>query len=244
MIPFFTTDASIGRSILKLNDIKDMANEAGLDEVFLIEDSMINFQDAFNTLKDEGLSLRFGLRINVCNDRTEEKKESSYKIILSPLNDMGCKQLYQIFTKIFSDPANDSHADIELLRGCNHSEIAVMHPFYDSYLYNNAMYFKNCMWDSFVPEDREIFLLEENAHPHDALIKQMVMQDKKRRIQLVKSIFYRLRSDVEAYQTYRMSTQRSFGRVEGLTNPNIEHFGSREFCFQSYMDYHGKTVKI
>jgi len=55
----------------------------------------------------------------------------------------------------------------------------------------------------------------------------------------VKSIFYKKREDVEALQTYKILCNRNFGRAATLSSPNLNHFGSQEFCFESYLEKKG-----
>jgi hypothetical protein len=62
MIPLFKTQASIGKSILKIDDVNRIANENNLDTVYLVEDTMVGFPDAFRTLGDK---LRFGYRFSI-----------------------------------------------------------------------------------------------------------------------------------------------------------------------------------
>ena len=249
MIPFFTSDYSLGRSILKLkptnggpSDILTMAKEAELKEIFLVEDTMIGFLEAQNIFYEEGISLRFGARLNVCNDVEQDKKDSSFKIILFALNDEGCKELYNIFSEVHTHPNREGHLDLEILKSCERGNILAVHPFYDSYLFQNSFYFKNCMWVKMF--DKEIYAWEDNKLPVDGVMRKNLSAYSEN-CEKVKTILYRHRSDVSAYQTYRMACNRSFGKSRGLSAPNLEHFGSNEFCFQSYMEEaHGRPFKI
>jgi len=256
MIPFFVSDYSLGRSILKIKpthdggpaDILSMAKEANLEEVYLVEDSMIGFLESHKTFSKEGIALRFGVRLNMCNDVTEDKETSSYKIILFALNDKGCKELYHIFSEAFSIPEREGFLDLSILGKCETENLLLVHPFYDSYLANNIHFFKNCIFDSAFPKERELFSIEENGLPFDNLFQNMIhTRDEILPSQKIetKTILYKLREDVEAYQVYRMTCNRSFGKSCDLSAPNLQHFGSNEFCFQSYMEQeHGKFVKI
>jgi hypothetical protein len=238
MIPLFVSDNSIGRSILKINptreggpmDILSLAQIAELEEVFLVEDSMVGFLEAHKTFSNEGIPLRFGVRFNMCNDVLEEnKKSSSYKIILFAKNDQGCKELYGAFSAAHVE--HGGFLDSKTLRGIPNKNLIVAHPFYDSYLFHNTMYFKNCLYEPL--HDEELFFYENNGLPFDALIKSKLPEDSV----LSKTILYNYSSDVEAYQVYRMACNRTFGRQRSLSSPNLEHFGSDEFCFQSYMEH-------
>ena len=57
-----------------------------------------------------------------------------------------------------------------------------------------------------------------------------------RPVRLVKSIFYKNKDDAEALQTYKILCNRNFGKAATLSSPRLEHFGSKEFCFESYLE--------
>jgi len=50
----------------------------------------------------------------------------------------------------------------------------------------------------------------------------------------VQSIFYKHKSDCDAFQTYKILSDRKFGKQATLSCPNLEHFGSDEFCWEAY----------
>lgn len=251
MIPFFTSDNSIGRSILKLkptkqdggpSDILTMVKEAALSEVFLVEDTMIGFLDAHKLFSGENISLRFGVRFKMCNDVTDEDhSKDEYKLIVFATSDDGCKELYRLFSKAHTE--HNGYLDCGVIKEFNLDNFLFVHPFYDSYLYQNTFYFKNCIFDSLI-EGRELWAWEENGLPMDTIMHKK-LAFKVASCVKVKTVLYRARSDVEAYQVYRMACSRSFSKKSrGLSSPDLEHFGSAEFCFQSYMEYHGKPFKI
>jgi len=245
MIPLFVSDYSIGRSILTLSPNKNsgtsgilsLAQEAGLKEVYLIEDNMTSFLPAQKLFSKKGISLRYGVRFKVCNDVEEEdRKRSEYKVILFALNDAGCKELYHIFTEVNTSVPREGYLDEKLFRRLPHDNIGLMHPFYDSYLFHNTMYFKNCLHNGWTkdPYINEEYIVEDNGLPFDKLIRSKI--DPVMNIIEAKTILYHYRKDIEAYQIYRIACNRSFGRARSLNNPDIPHMGSEEFSFQSYLE--------
>ena len=79
IIPLFKSHYSLGRSILTLNLPKEAANsgsdsvfditqEARMKEVYLVEDSMAGFLEAYTNSKEAGVKLIFGLRLTFCPD--------------------------------------------------------------------------------------------------------------------------------------------------------------------------------
>lgn len=226
MIPLFKTHASIGKSILKIEDVVRLSEYSSLDEVYLVEDSMIGFPTALKLLKEK---LRFGLRFDVCNadDPDVQNNASKSKLIAFANGDLGCKDIYKLHTKM-----NQENILYSSLKEYENIVIAV--PFYDSFLFNNSMNFSNC-----VPElpDSTIFFLEDNNLPFDNLIKKKVVAYcNKYSYQFfnAKSIYYENRSDFEAFQTYKCICNRNPGKQASLSSPNLDHFGSKEFCFESW----------
>ena len=98
------------------------------------------------------------------------------------------------------------------------------------------MTFSNCTPDlSFT---KPTFFIEDNGLPFDKLIASKVSSfasAKKSKIELAKSIYNKNRSDVSALQTYKCICGRSFGN-KTLAKPNLDHFGSNEFCFESWKE--------
>jgi len=225
-IPIFKTHASIGKSLLKISDVERIAEENNLEEVFLIEDSMISFPDAFRTF---GNKLRFGLRLSIYN----EDLTSASKIIAFADGDEGCNELYKLYTESFDKTIVNPWE--------SYKNIQFVVPFYDSFLYNNIFYFTNCMPN--LPEGT-IFLIEENMLPFDHIVSSKVLdycERYKMKTVYAKSIFYENRDDIEAFQTYKILCNRKPGRSSCLSRPNLTHFGSKEFCIESWKQKNGRT---
>ena len=95
MIPIFKSNFSIGKSILTLDapescpdedaadSILQIVKENNLSQLVLVEDSMIGFLEAHKAAKNLNIHLIYGLRINCCNDVSDEKKEQSKHKIIS-----------------------------------------------------------------------------------------------------------------------------------------------------------------
>jgi DNA polymerase III alpha subunit len=95
MIPLFKSHYSLGRSILTLEDkneaddypdsIIQIAKENKLKEIFLVEDNMYSFLEAYTNCKSNNIKFNYGLRISVTesiNDKTDESRQKNSKIIL------------------------------------------------------------------------------------------------------------------------------------------------------------------
>jgi len=245
MIPLFKSNYSIGKSILTLDmpeknpdleksdSILQIAKDEKLSKLVLVEDSMTGFLEAHKACKSLNIQLIYGLRINCCNNVNEEDKEKSkHKIIIFSKNDDGCKLLNKIYSKAFCEYNGYVDSDI-LCKFWNDNLLKLSIPFYDSYIYQNCFSFNNCIPNfSFTNPS---FFIERNNLPFEELLEQKVRSVTKD-IFITKTIYYKNKEDVFAYQTYRCITNRSFGKEQSLSSPNLNHFGSDEFCWESFKE--------
>ena len=219
MIPLFKTHFSIGKSILRIDDIDRVCTDNQIEEIFLVEDTMCGFPEAFRTFKD---NLRFGVRFSVYNEDLSEGSES--KMIAFANGDLGVKELYSLYTKSFDSKIVNPWDFTE------HIRYAV--PFYDSFLHKNLTSFSNCIID--VPSD-VTFFIEKNGLPYDSIIEDKILSYTKN-TELVKSIYYENKEDVEAFKTYKCICNRQPGRQASLSNPRLDHFGSDRFCVEAWKE--------
>jgi DNA polymerase III alpha subunit len=245
MIPLFTSHFSIGKSILTLqhsdketsdgpDSIFSIAKEIGLKNLFLVEESMTGFFEAFRISKELNIQLHFGYKFVCCNSDANVK--SNHKLIAFAKNDAGCKALNQLYSFINTSQKGAISNDDLITHWSDDLMLAV--PFYDSFIFNNQMIMGNCIPN--ITPLNPVFFIESNGLPFDELIKKAVnryardtMPDAS--IQLVQSIFYKHKSDCDAFQTFKILSNRKFGKQETLSCPNLDHFGSDEFCWESYM---------
>jgi DNA polymerase III alpha subunit len=244
MTPIFKSTYSIGRSILTLehpDDVRDdgadsiisIALDNKLDELFLVEDSMVGFFNAYKKCKEFGIQLVFGYRFTCYNELNSSN--SDHKLIAFAKNDDGCKDLNRFYSHI-NTKCNGKITNDEMCSMWTDNMLLVV-PFYDSFIFNNQLYLSNC-----IPNFKHIkplFFLEKNSLPFDELIYNSVFEYTKTNnfdTHLTKSIYYRYKSDFEAFQTYKILCNRSFGRQATLSSPNLNHFGSEEFCWESYLE--------
>jgi DNA polymerase III alpha subunit len=245
MIPIFKSTYSIGKSILTLDhpdkvrddgpdSIFSIAKDNKLSTIYLVEDSMVGFFDAFKKCQDLGIQLCFGYRFTCCNDY--ENKDSNHKLIAFAKNDQGCKDLNRFYS--FVNTQRDGRiSDQDLVNMWTENMLLVV-PFYDSFIFNNHFCLGNC-----IPDFKSIpvlYFIERNNLPFESMIEKAVREYASKhsiyKPELVKSIYYRYKSDVEAFQTYKILCNRSFGRQATLSSPNLNHFGSDEFCWESFQE--------
>jgi DNA polymerase-3 subunit alpha len=243
MIPLFKSHYSLGRSILTLEDkserdeypdsIIQIAKQNKLKEIFLVEDNMSSFLEAYSNCRKNNIKLNYGLRISVTesmSDKSEESKTKSSKIILFFKNKKG----YQQLTKLYSIAAKEGfyyepRLDYETISKNWTDDLILCIPFYDSFIFNNTLRNSLC-----IPQfdfTKPIFFIEDNDLPFDSLVKQKAFSFAEKngfKTYKAQSIFYNLREDFKAYLTFRCINNRSI-----LSKPNLDHMSSNEFCFES-----------
>jgi DNA polymerase III alpha subunit len=246
MLPLFKSDFSIGKSILTLEEsssrsIFALAQEASLDKMVLVEDSLTGFLKAYKDAEKLGIQLVFGLRLSMCSDMTQEIPKggdpSEHKVVVFATDGDGCRLLNKIYSAAFTK--GNGRIDSPVLKKLwdeGHLKLAV--PFYDSFLFNNLMRFKSCVMDfSFCPPT---FFIEDNELPFDALVLQKVKEYVSKNnypLQKVQTIYYKTAADFPAYQTYKCICKRaSYGRGASLGKPNLDHCGSSSFSFERWQE--------
>ena len=248
MIPLFKSQYSLGRSILTLDahgtgvqngpdSIVDIAVENKFNEVFLVDDSMTGFLQAYKNLKDHNIKLIFGLRLSVCSDmhnKSEEELGKTSKSIIFAKNKSG----YERLIKISTDAARNGfyyqpRIDYKTLASYwSEDDLTLCIPFYDSFLYYNTLTSAVCLPDfSFTTPT---MFVEDNDLPFDDIIRQKVESyaaSNDLRVEKAKSIYYINNKDFKAYLTFRCVNNRST-----LNKPNLEHMCSDKFSFESWKE--------
>jgi DNA polymerase-3 subunit alpha len=243
MIPLFKSHYSLGRSILTLEDkdekddypdsIIQICKENKMKELYLVEDNMSSFLEAYSNCRKNNIKLNYGLRISVTelmSDKSEESRTKSSKIILFFKNKKG----YQQLTKLYSIAAKEGfyyepRLDYETISKNWTEDLILCIPFYDSFIFNNTL--KNSLCVPQFDFTKPIFFIEDNDLPFDSLIKQKALSFAEKndlKIYKAQSIFYKERKDFKAYLTFRCINNRSV-----LNKPNLDHMSSNEFCFES-----------
>tara|TARA_R110002124_G_scaffold147081_1_gene312327 strand:+ start:751 stop:1524 length:774 start_codon:yes stop_codon:yes gene_type:complete len=256
MVPLFKSHYSVGKSILTLrpaspledrdssqpDSIIDIAVDNELKEVFLVEDNMSGFLEAYTNLSEHGINLNFGLRLTVCRDIEDKSPESlstEHKIIIFAPNEKCYRQLIKINDTaakqgFYHVPRTDLKHLKEAYENCR--ELIFCIPFYDSFIHGNVLQNKKC-----IPEFgniNPIFMLEEGDLPFDEIIAEKVLEydlnDAPKDLVRVKTCYYKDRKDFESYMTFRAINKRT-----SLEKPNLDHMCSDEFCFESWKEQNG-----
>ncbi len=242
MIPLFKSRLSIGKSILDVSDkteeipgaadnIIKIALDNKLKKLFFVEDSMLGFIQIYNACLSHKIKLRFGLRLNFCSDIENSKPEELHKNVIFLTENSGYSNLVKLSSIA---GANDWKIDYNNFHKYSKG-LELVVPFYDSYIYNNLLGWSEC-----VPDFRGLspkYFLERNSLPTDFLVEREVQKiapnDK---ITLAKSIYYKDRKDILAFQTRRLMENKQAGKSRTLAMPSLDGFGSNNFCFESYLE--------
>lgn len=245
MIPLFKSDFSIGKSILRLDkrsfeegsdsNIFKILSDNKEKNLILVEDTMIGFLEAYNNSLELGFNLIFGVNI-LCNSSINPQEKDKY--IIFARNEHGCKILNKIYSFIHSD--RNGSIDLPDLKKFWTEDLILYVPFYDSFIYNNFMYFSESAPDlSFF---NPCFFIQDNGLPFDSILKEMVenyINFNNYKSILSKSIYYNKKNDFSAYQVYKCLCSRNFSQNSSLEKPNLDHCSSDEFSYQSYLQYEG-----
>ena len=160
-LPLFKSHYSVGRSILTLDkkedgmdggpdSIIDICQENSLSQLYLVEDNMSGFLQAFINCEEANIQLIFGLRLTVtddCLDKTPESLSRGCKYIIFAKNKSGYKSLI----KIFSDASKDGfyyypRTDFKSLeKYWSDDNLMLCVPFYDSFIFKKSLEYSSCV---------------------------------------------------------------------------------------------------
>lgn len=202
--------------------MENIHEKTGAPYLTFVEDTMSSLPYIQKFQDKQGVDCRFGLVVRVGEDK------DYHKINVFPLNKAGFLDLYKIHD-IQERDGQISQEDL-LTRWSENLHLAI--PFYDSFIFQNALTFSNFL---FQPERFGNFSVfrQENGLPFDPMIGKLIEKygDK---IQDVKSIYYEGYDDFNTFLTYKIICHRSFGS-NSLSRPNKEFCGSNRFCLEDYL---------
>lgn len=246
----FTSEYSLGRSILTLEpegEIKDdspvsipsVAKTYNIELLFLIENNLTGFVKAYKNIQKQFI---FGLKIVAVQDINQKNEESflyENKVIILLKN----AQAYYDVIKIFSEAATLGKYYVprtswDSLKKYWTKNLKLAIPFYDSFIHGNLLQNKECVPDF---PDEPVFFIEDHELPFDHLIGNAIKEYcriNNNELINTHSCFYYKTEDVSAYQTFRCIQERTT-----LHKPNLSHFGSNQFSFESYLKKAGQNVK-
>jgi DNA polymerase-3 subunit alpha len=251
ILPLFKSHYSLGKSILTLEKPRDKGSklscpdsvfeileENGMSKFILVDDNPSGYLQASVNAKKLKKELYFGIRFTYVENaaiKDDANREAESRIVIFLKNKNGYKQLI----KIWSEAANKGfyyypRVDDSILASVDTSDLALLVPFYDSYLYRNNFECKFCTPGFFKYFKSFSFGLEDNELPFDETLRSLVKKaanDFSAETVETKSIFYKNREDFLTYLTFRCIDKRAT-----LSKPNLDHMCSEEFCFEAWKE--------
>jgi DNA polymerase III alpha subunit len=207
-----------------------------------VEDSLLGLPEISKKCKKLGIFLRFGLRISCRNSDSESDVNSDHKIIIFALTKNARPHLNRIFSH--GHVKNNGFITFDYLKSIWTKDLLLAIPFYDSFIHKNNFTFSNCVPDfSFCTP---IFFIEDNNVSYDQLLKDKVLEFVNKfnyETFETKTIYYKEKKDVFAMQAYKIICDTAFGKNRSLQKPELKHFGSDEFCYESFLEKEN-NVKI
>jgi hypothetical protein len=228
VIPLFKSNFSIGKSLLRIEDLVEIAETGDINKMILVEDNFYGFRIANKAFLEIGIPMIYGVRLPVVQSSLSEMPS---KLIFLPKNNKGVSVVRSLYSKCFT-----SEGDCLRLSDLSKSkleDVSIGVPFYDSYVYNNIFHFGLC---NLSLDDYDHFYIEEaNGHPFDFQIS-LALKRLGVKTENAKSIYYRNKEDFEAFQMYKAVCSRKQGRVPTYSNPRLDNFCSNEFSYESFLE--------
>ena len=249
MIPIFRSHFSYGKSILNIDskdyykinksspeNIFSICVHHGLTDLYLADSSMGGFVQAYKISQKLGIKLHFGYQLICCddvNDKSESSLRSESKVIVWLKNGSAYSDLCSFYTE--SNVRNFyyvARCDYRSLTQLSPDNFLITVPFYNSFIHKNLLLNGKCVPDW---NGRSVGMhIENHSLPFDGILKSGVEKYLANAIHFrvdSHSVFYYKRDDILPYQARRCIHERTT-----LNEPRLDHFGSDEFGFDSFLE--------
>lgn len=244
VLPLFKSQYSVGKSILTLAaldrldrdypvSIFDIAKEHKLVETVLVDDSISGFLEAHQNAKKAGIKLIYGLKLRCMEDiknKSDVSLKTIHKVIIFIKNTEGYKDLLKISSVATKDGFYyKPNIDMTHLKSMWTPNLLLAIPFYDSFLFNNALYGFKCVPNFFT---NPLFLIENSRLPFDGIMQKRVenyANSMGAEVLPARSIYYYRKDDFIAYLTFRCINERT-----ALEKPEFDHMSSDRFSFEEW----------
>lgn len=258
LIPVFTTHHSISESILtadtdifvKENEKKTskvnleaspisvlaLAKHYGQKTLFVVDSDISAYWKLYKACKELGIQLIFGLKMTVCDDiadkePTAEKTESN--VIICFRN----SQAYYDFVPLYSFASTVGKRQGRRVDWKNLNErwtdnFLLVLPFYSSFIARNLLVLDQKSYPDF-RKMKPTFFIQNQGLPFDQFIEEAITKYcKAEKFQTLKAhqIYYYRDEDA-----MKLLTLKCIGRRTTWDKPNLDHFASNEFSYESYL---------
>lgn len=249
IISIFTSDASLGKSILTTDEAKDIKDDApvsifsiakthNLEQIVILDSSMVSFINCYKNAQKLGKQLIFGVKFRLVAD-SKDQSEGSLKTVhcinVFVKNSEGYKDLIKLYSSIHADKNRFYYygrGDCKLIQEYWTDNLIMLIPQYSSFIANNSLnYGYHC-----VPEFGKIpltFILEEHELPFDNILREKTIKyarENKYDILEGHSIYYFKDADSRPYQVFRSIAERT-----SFQKPELPYFCVNTFSHESYL---------
>lgn len=206
----------------------EIARHHKLEHVFLVEDSMAGFIEAY---KNMPCPFSFGWRVVCCENienKNPESLDTEHKLVIFAKNTQGYRDLIRIHNKasVFGK-YYVPRIDFKILKEFWTENLLLAVPFYDSFIYRNSFTMKSCFVD--FGDIKPLIFLENHSLPFDLKLNELAAKYAKTfglKTEEVNSVYYYERSDFLPYMTYRCLHNRST-----WSKPELQFMSSDDFCY-------------
>lgn len=214
--------------------VVQLAKQHRLKEIFLVSKNFHHYIEAFDNLKEIGVSLRYGVEMMFCQnikERSDAGTKTNHKNIIWIKNDQGYKDMIKLYSACHTDVNNKYYVqrfDYEQLKPYWTENLLMTIPFFDSYIHTNTLKYGG----NIIPDYPEIPVLMEEVNstiPFAPLIQGEIDKLQNPKIK-VKTIYYNKYSDFKAWQVYRARNERN-----QFDKPELPFCSSNTFCFEDYL---------
>ena len=216
-----------------------VARVHGLKELFITDNSLAGFWEAYKNAKEFGIPCYFGMKLVVCDDLkgkddkdTSSSRDTESTVIIFLKNSEAYKDAIKLYSKAAVDGFYyQPRLDWKTLNELWTPNLMLALPFYSSFLARNLLMFGRSIQPD-IEKLNPTFFLESHDLPFDGLLKETVLNYAKETgftVQPTHSIYYYKTVDHLAYQVLKCIDNRTT-----LMKPELSHHGSDQFSFESY----------
>lgn len=248
IIPIFRSEHSLLKSVLTVEpaeEIKELspvsiftiAKTHNLKDIYILDESYSGFISAYKAAEKGGFNLRYGIQFYCCSDinkKDEDSLSTEHKINIWASSTDALKALQKIYSKAHTDGFYyQGRIDLKTLKEFWREDLILTIPFYDSFLFNNLMYFNRNLTPDLADFNPIFFIETPKGLPFDSIIKNTVTNYTTKNsfeIQIVSTVYYYQEKDFYQYMVLRCISNRTT-----LSKPNFSFLSSNKFSFESYL---------
>ncbi len=259
ILPLFMTTYSYGQSTLTLEEagktkvgnppsIVDMAVEAGLKQVVIVDERFDALPEAQKVLSKSGIQLIFGLKLTVVPtmaDKTPASHTNESSVIIFMKDAAPTKGISPSYTDLIKihnlawtvGRYGVGRIDWVSLKRLWTPNLGLALPFFSSFLSRNLLTMATIVPD--LPCVPWVFKEVDSHIPFAPFIEQAIDQfaaTNEVRIQEVKSVYYRDAAAFKDYQIFRASRTRSKGKSGTYSAPGVDNLSSDRFSFSAWQE--------